>query len=304
MNKHPFILLFLVVLSGLLFPLGASAQTKAGAIKAVRLEGQVMKLLANGTQAPLHEGESLTEHDTLVTGDGASVVLVFMNGSSARLGANTQLAIEEFKMDPLEQPIAVANLAAEPTVSRTTLNLVRGEMVGNVKKLNSSSSYNIRTAVGAAGIRGTTFRIVMTPDATGKAYTFTLSTAEGVVVFTGTVPAGGTAAAPVAVAAGKQVSATAEFDPATNAVVVNTITVPTEISKEAVEQISSAVTTAIKEAQEQTNFSTNEQQNASQSTTKGGENTGENPSSNQQQTSGDSSPKSHVDPVVIVSPGA
>jgi hypothetical protein len=80
-------------------------------------------------------------------------------------------------------------MTAEPSTSRTKLNLSRGELVGNVKKLNydAGSSFNIQTPVGAAGIRGTTFRIVFRPDGTGKAF-FSLTTVEGnVVLASGTV---------------------------------------------------------------------------------------------------------------------
>jgi hypothetical protein len=56
-------------------------------------------------------------------------------------------------------------------------------MVGEVKKLNTTggSAYSVKTPVGAAGIRGTVYRIVFKPSANGKAF-FTISTADGVVV--------------------------------------------------------------------------------------------------------------------------
>jgi hypothetical protein len=164
--------------------LNSWAQTQAGQVKAARVENQVLRLAADGSSAPLKDGDILTEHDTVTTGKGASVVLVFMNGSSIKLGADSRLAIDEFKMDPLAEDINPGSLQAEPSVSKTTLNLAYGEMVGDVKKLNTSSSYSIKTPVGAAGIRGTIFRIVFRPAADGKAF-FTVSTADGRVVMEG-----------------------------------------------------------------------------------------------------------------------
>ncbi len=164
--------------------LNSWAQTQVGQIKAARVENQVSKQLADGSTALVKNGDSLTEKDIIITGEGASVVLVFMNGSSIKLGANSRLAIDEFKMDPLAEDINTASLKAEPSVSKTTLNLAYGEMVGDVKKLNTSSTYSIKTPVGAAGIRGTIFRIVFRPASNGKAY-FTVSTAEGRVVMQG-----------------------------------------------------------------------------------------------------------------------
>src|SRR5690606_6455820 len=86
-----------------------------------------------------------------------------------------------------------AEMTEEPSVSRTKLNLTRGELVGNVKTLRKEqgSSFTVQTPAGAAGIRGTTFRIVFRPDGTGRAF-FTLTTLEGEVGFstvTGTVDA-------------------------------------------------------------------------------------------------------------------
>lgn len=165
--------------------LAAQAQTELGSIKAARVQGEVLRLAADGTSVPLKDGELVTEADIVTTGKGASVVLVFGNGSSVRLGAESRLAIEEFKMDPLDQPITNPSaLTEEPNKSKTTLNLSYGEMVGDVKKLSTSSSYSIKTPVGAAGIRGTIYRIVFRPDSNGKAF-FQIQTAEGLVVMEG-----------------------------------------------------------------------------------------------------------------------
>lgn len=163
---------------------GAFAQSAAGQIRAAKVEGQVTRIQANGTSAPLKNGDSLTETDAVLTGKGASVVLVFSNGASVKVGSESRLGIDEFKMDPLDEEIKPSELKEEKTVSQTKLNLAYGEMVGSVKKLNTSSSYSIKTPVGAAGIRGTIFRIVFRPTADGKAF-FTVSTAEGKVVMEG-----------------------------------------------------------------------------------------------------------------------
>lgn len=165
--------------------LDALAQTKLGRIKAAKVQGTATKLAADGATATLKDGDEVTETETIITGKDSSIVLVFQNGSSVRLGSETRLAIDEFKMDPLAAPISSAGtLKKEPTKSKTTLNLSYGEMVGDVKKLNSSSSYSIKTPVGAAGIRGTIYRIVFKPSSNGKAF-FTISTAEGKVVMEG-----------------------------------------------------------------------------------------------------------------------
>lgn len=164
--------------------LSALAQIQPGQILAAKIDGEVRKIAVDGTTAPLKAGDKLSETDTVTTGKESSVVLVFMNGSSVKLGPESRLAIDEFKMDPFAEDIELSKLTAEPSVSKTTLNLSYGEMVGDVKKLNTSSSYSIKTPVGAAGIRGTIYRIVFRPSSDGKAF-FTVTTQSGLVVMEG-----------------------------------------------------------------------------------------------------------------------
>lgn len=249
------------------------AQTQAGAIKAVRVTGDVTRLDPSGVARPVTEGQALIESDTIVTGPDAGVVLVFMNGSSVKLAPNSRLAIEEFKMDPLAQDLAVATMKEEPSVSRTRLNLAYGDLVGNVKKLKSTSAFDVKTPVGAAGIRGTTFRIVLRFESDGR-IAFTLSTAEGRVVFSGTAP-GPAAAAPsstgaapeeVEVAAGTEVSATVEVNPTNNQVTSVQVSAPTAISPQATQAIDTAITSAISQATQSTTFTTTEQQRAAEQT--------------------------------------
>lgn len=163
--------------------LDARAQgAAAGQIKAAKVTGTVTATKA-GTTITLQNGSELTQGYVVNTAKDASVVLVFSNGATLNLAQDSSLAIDEFLQDPFAEEVAVAKLTAEPSTSTTRLNLSRGELVGNVKKLNyeKGSTFNIQTPVGAAGIRGTTFRIVFRPDGTGKAF-FSLTTVEGNVV--------------------------------------------------------------------------------------------------------------------------
>ncbi|HVU16131.1 MAG TPA: FecR domain-containing protein [Candidatus Didemnitutus sp.] len=233
----------------------AWAQTKPGLIKAVRVRGEVFKVSHDGQSSKLAEGALLTESDTVTTGKASTVVLVFMNGSSIKLAPESKLAIEEFKMDALPKAINVSELKAEPSVSKTQLDLAYGEMVGDVKHLNrdGGSYYNIKTPVGAAGIRGTTFRIVFKPSGDGKAFNFTLSTAEGIVEFRGTGK--GSSDVPK----DKEVVVTGQIDPATNKVTSLEVSSVEPISPSAVQSIIEAVTQAIQQAEGTTHFTVEDQ---------------------------------------------
>lgn len=260
-----------VLLATAAFLLGAAislAQSSAGAIKAARVTGSVIKISASGAESQLRDGEALLETDTVRTSGNASVVIIFANGSSVHLGETSRLAIVEFKMDPLDEDIAVAALTNEPSVSRTRLELSYGEMVGNVKTLNSASQYEVRTPVGAAGIRGTTYRIKLN-FLPGGQVNFVLSTQEGSVVFESTIQVVGgetlDAAKGVAVNDGKEITAVATTDTGGNvtAVQVSAVTTISPVAQQAIETI---VTQAITTAQATTTFTNTEQQQSASST--------------------------------------
>jgi hypothetical protein len=200
----------------------APASMVVGVIKAANVRGSVKKInLIDNSETPLRNGETLIQENAIVTGTGdSSAILVFSNGSTVKVGNESRLEIREFMMDPLQTDITnVAALTKEPTVSRTHLRLEFGEMVGNVKTLNraAGSNFSVSTPAGAAGIRGTTFRIVYRPTGDGQTFTFELNTSEGVVLFEGVTPTG---LASIEVPFGQQLVVVARFDPATNRMVV------------------------------------------------------------------------------------
>jgi hypothetical protein len=164
-----------------------STQTsmEPGQIVVKKVVGAVsMKL--NGATTELHNDDPVSQSATVITGNDSSVILVFSNGATTQLGADTSLSVDEFMQDPFKESVAVGNLQAEPTKSsHTKLHLTKGELVGQVAKLHhdQGSYFTVETPVGAAGIRGTTFRIVFRPGGTGQAFVFALSTVEGNVGF-------------------------------------------------------------------------------------------------------------------------
>ena len=161
----------------------APAGMPPGVVLVAKVEGRV-EMTLNGQVTALAVDAQIPQAAKVVTFENSSVVLVFSNGATTKLGAETELILEEFLQDPFGATIKVAELQEEPSASVTSLRLNRGELVGDVKKLKygQGSSYTIKTPVGAAGIRGTTFRIVFRPSGTGQAF-FSLTTATGNVVF-------------------------------------------------------------------------------------------------------------------------
>ena len=196
MHKTVFLWVFLL---GLCLTATTALQAQAtlpGRIVLARVNPEVtVTNKATGETKVATNAMEIAQNYTVTTGKAGSVVLVFSNGSTINLKNDSVLDIEQYLQDPLEREFNPETATNEPTVSNTKLNLTRGELVGNVKKLNKdkNSSFSVQTPVGAAGIRGTTFRIVYRPSGTGTAF-FSLTTTEGNVE----LQAAGTVAIPVA----------------------------------------------------------------------------------------------------------
>jgi hypothetical protein len=175
------------VLLGFVFVLvGAEARAaqEAGRIIARGVKGKVTarEKAADASVNPVTvtNNYELRQGMVVTTEVNASVVLIFANGAVVNLGTDSVLDIDTFTMEPGAPELKPDTITDEPNVSKTKINLTKGELVGKVAKLNKAggSEFTVGTPVGAAGIRGTTFRIVYRPGNNGQAF-FSLTTIEG-----------------------------------------------------------------------------------------------------------------------------
>jgi hypothetical protein len=190
MQKSLLVWFFLLGLCAVTASRASAQASQEGEIKFARVTGDVSyKAKGSAVATKAENNKSITQGNTVTTGKGGSVVLVFSNGATINLKEDSVIDIEQYLQDPFAADFNPATATDEPTVSNTKLNLTRGELVGNVKHLkkDKGSSFSVQTPVGAAGIRGTTFRIVYRPSGNGTAF-FSLTTSEGSVeLATGTV---------------------------------------------------------------------------------------------------------------------
>ncbi|MEY4489938.1 MAG: hypothetical protein RIQ79_2446 [Verrucomicrobiota bacterium] len=134
---------------------------------------------ANGLSEPLLPDKILPAGAIISTGEASSVVIVFASGSTAVVGEKSQVVISKFQQE-LFDGVAANEPKGEPSVSQTEIKLNKGTISSRVSKLRPQSTYVIKTPIGAAGVRGTTFQVVYDP--VNK--TLAVLTAEGEVVFT------------------------------------------------------------------------------------------------------------------------
>jgi hypothetical protein len=206
---------------------GADAGARVrGQIVVAKIEGVVTATPdSGGDKRTLHEGDVISDQYKVQTAVGALAILAFSNGATIDLSGDTVLDIQQFEQDPFSGTIKASDMKAEPSTSETRLNLVRGDLVTKVVHLNidRGSEFVVNTAVGAAGIRGTTFRIIFRPAADGTA-TFSIVTSDGTVVFRGVTTG------PVSIPKGHRISSTFTYTPPSTSYPDGTVTSPVVLS--------------------------------------------------------------------------
>ena len=143
---------------------------------------------AVGSRVAAKEGYILRQGEAIETGPKSRAALVFSNGTVMGVEPDSYFSITKFLQDPFDPTaINIKSTKTEPTTSITEVNLKRGEVLGDVRKLNKGSKMQLTTPVGTAGIRGTKFRLTITSiSADGRTFTASLSVTEGSVAFQGT----------------------------------------------------------------------------------------------------------------------
>ena len=153
-----------------------AADLASGAYSAGTVTGDVTFASAAGSSfSPLSAGTALSQGAVIKTGADSSVSIVFSSGSVLVVESNTTIEVSKFQQELFSGPIAVG---AEPSVSDTQINVVDGSVIAKVAKLKKGSSFAVNSPVGAAGVRGTTFKVAYN----AKTKTFTITTASGKVV--------------------------------------------------------------------------------------------------------------------------
>lgn len=122
-----------------------SAQAETAEVKVVSISGTAT---VNGQ--PLTKESVVKEGDKIVTFAASKVKLVFAD-SELNVEPDTEVVLEKLQFTKQDD----GKLKHD-----TSLDLKKGGLIGNVKKISKSSEYNVKHAQGVAGIRGTTWAIL------------------------------------------------------------------------------------------------------------------------------------------------
>ncbi len=193
-----------------LFPALASAALQNGKVEVGLVKGTSTLIDPQTIKKPLASGLVFQEGYTVETNLESTAELILSNGSTLIVSPNTLLEVRTFKQVASSLIIegSYQKLDKEPSPSVTEIEVKRGKVLGEVRKLNPMSSYTIKTPVGVARIRGTIYEVGYEEDKKGMG-TLSVSCVRGSVEATVFASSSG----PISVAPGTQVTAVAPAPP-------------------------------------------------------------------------------------------
>jgi hypothetical protein len=154
-----------------LLPVLSSAALQTGKVQAGKITGNVTIIDAKSQRKPLATGAVFQEGARVETGVDSTAELVFSNGASLVLTPGTLLELRTFRQVPsagITDPYR--QIAKDPSPSVTEVEVPRGKIIGEVRKLNALSTFTVKTPAGLVRIRGTVFTVEyrVGPDGLGK----------------------------------------------------------------------------------------------------------------------------------------
>lgn len=193
-----------------LFPALVSAALQNGKVEVGLVKGTATLIDPKAAKKALASGLVFQEGYTVETNLESTTELILSNGSTLIVSPNTLLEIRTFKQVASNLIIegSYQKLDKEPSPSVTEIEVKRGKVLGEVRKLNPMSSYTIKTPVGVARIRGTIYEVGYEEDKKGMA-TMSVGCVRGSVEATVFASSSG----PVSVAPGQQVTVVAPAPP-------------------------------------------------------------------------------------------
>ena len=150
--------LSLLLLGAFAFPFSIKAAAVEGSVRVIKVEGATVEVMANGSPIQIQTGTILKQGSQIKTGKDGVVDLMFDNGAVLEITPNTEFLIKNFEREAFDPTgVDYKTMQGEPTRSKTILKVNFGAVLAGVKKLKSTSEFNVSTPVGSAGIRGTSF---------------------------------------------------------------------------------------------------------------------------------------------------
>jgi hypothetical protein len=154
-----------------LLPVLSSAALQSGKVQVGKITGNVTIIDSKSQRKALATGAVFQEGARVETGVDSTAELVFSNGASLVLTPSTLLELRTFRQVPsagITDPYR--QIEKDPSPSVTEVEVPRGKIIGEVRKLNALSTFTVKTPAGLVRIRGTVFAVEyrVGPDGIGK----------------------------------------------------------------------------------------------------------------------------------------
>lgn len=164
--------------------LTASGAIQKGTIEVATLKGPSDLINFQKKRAPLSRGLTFQEGNRVETQEKSTAELVLSNGSTIQVSPGTLMEVKTFSQvaSPLIVPGKYQQLSAEPTPSVVQIEVFRGKIDGEVRKLNPNTQYTIKTPVGLVRVRGTVFSVVYFEDKSGQGFMRVTCTSGSVTI--------------------------------------------------------------------------------------------------------------------------
>ncbi|MBI5526173.1 MAG: FecR domain-containing protein [Deltaproteobacteria bacterium] len=156
--------MLLVIVAAAMAAFSADAQgagAKGETVGMVSLCEGAAQVVSGGTAREALAGDELYEGDTLLTGAGGKLKVLFRDDSLVTLSGNAKLDITGYRVD------------ASKKLRTSVLTLVRGKVMSLVSRMyaNPASGFEVKTKTAVAGVRGTRF-VVETGEGPDRVATF------------------------------------------------------------------------------------------------------------------------------------
>mgnify|MGYP000278748662 CR=1 FL=1 len=143
-----------------LLPALSSAALQPGKVEVGKLTGTASLVDSKGVRTPLAVGADLQEGAIVETGLGAYIELVFSNGASTLLAPDSLVAVRTFRQVGAPQIASpFRKIEKDPSPSVTEIEVLRGKIVGEVRKPNALSIFTVKTPAGVVRVRGAVFDV-------------------------------------------------------------------------------------------------------------------------------------------------
>lgn len=143
-----------------LLPILSSAALQTGKVQVGKVSGTVTIIDGKAQRKALANGAFFQEGSLVETGVNSTAELVFSNGASVVLTPNTLVELRTFRQVPSEGIIdPFRQIEKDPSPSVTEIEVPRGKIIGEVRKLNALSTFTVKTPAGLVRIRGTVFTV-------------------------------------------------------------------------------------------------------------------------------------------------